>query len=143
MIRKISAPAGSVDEGDWWKVCSYDASTGEITVYNKIITGDEITDLYYNSDDEDDSDSDTVKEYKTGIEKLITGVTSSMDSTLSANIYEDTYSSYVMTKAHIDLESTSGKKWNEIKDSLTFQGLAQDDTVKYIYKNNEKALCHK
>lgn len=127
LLRKISVPSTSSVKEEWWKVFSYDATTGELVVYNKIISRDDMTSKIGTED------------LKKGISKLISGVTSSADANLSASVFESDYDEYIYSKARIEITSSLNKKWSEIKDSLTYVGLGTAYTTEYLYKNNVNA----
>lgn len=123
LLRTYYVPTTAA-EGNWWKVCSYDASSKKLTDYNMILEGDEQTNGIYR------------EVYKTGVLNPITKVISSKDSELSSdieNVYFDV-SSYTEEKARIYLYTDYN--WSDLENTFTYEGLQQEDTTTFTYHVN-------
>ena len=126
MLGSFSVPGTGTSADNWWKVCSYNPQTGQLTVYNTLLKGDH-----------NGCDDITRGEFVTSgeVSELIENATCSKDSQLYTYVssYRFDLDTYEETLPVIEIRSS--KDWLEIEDSLKFTGekLLPTDHVNIIH----------
>ena len=127
MIGAFDVPVNGGEDTDWWKVCCYHGSSGQLEAFNTLSeNGDEIT---------------GASDYKTDIEALITGVTSTKDPNLSSDVYGADFDTDTYTETMSGIQIESSYDWNELEKTLRYEGLTSADTYvieKKIDREREK-----